>query len=508
VIKKKVLLEGLQIDTTDRTEFTLFEAAVLASKGLWLENYNINDPHFDKVAGDIVGSETEFRFDYDNPKNFFEAMGLEWDYNTKAVVDEISRANSSYYGDYFHFSNEEAGDDWDAGYVIKSFGENAYALLLEYFKKRNFFEYKKIQNQDIEVQVEAMVNFFDRSKNVYDKDWIQDIIWEYQSAKDSAYLEGYKTWLNDTYKSFDAFGITTEEDFERFTMMARNVIHQILVLKLPRDCTFAQIVAKIYEQRNVSWDAEIIQWIYDCYDAEIFDNSGFKSKAANTIDNKLTEFETSDDEEHEKISTMEGAMVELEHMGIEIGEWAENNVTPDKKFKFCLTDYDIEEQKFHVRLWDMKKHRSVAGYMTLDGVKALATVPTLFDAEEMLNEKVRDEDLTLPDRMRRTLIESVADRTGTSVTLREVYEKPIAKKVGGYVEYNEIWTPADIATLRSQTGYEAIPLKSAFDKFIQERFTKTVGTLGYIVEDYEFTPHDNADLEYDWWMKVYVKSRL
>jgi hypothetical protein len=508
VIKKNVILEGIQIDTTDRDVFNLFEAAVLVMQKKWDRNrYSINDPHFVNSVG--KGSDIVFKYDYESPQEFFEAMGTKYSHGEESVVNEIETLDSDYgYDDMFQ-TYESSMEDWEEGNIIKQFTDENFSLLMEYFKLRKLNDYIKLRHKPKDKQIQALTKFFNRDKNKYDFKMIETITISHQENTDAAYKDGYKEWIKDTYTNLKPYGIITNEAFHKYSIAAVNAVHQILVNRLDRQTVkLSDIIRIAYEAKNCRWSEEIIQNRFDFYDGEIFDNSSFQKDVNKAIKDQTENFMDEETEDKSSLEEMEAGIRELESMGVKIGGWSINNVTPDKKFKYEIDSVDIENRKFHVRLWDMDEDKSVAGFMSLDGVKKLATIPTLFDAEQMLNETIYLNEFSLPDKMRISFIEEAKSKNvkNISVTLNELSTSPIVyKPEPGVLEYNELWTSKDIAALRKQHEFSHLPLQEALDKFINERMSKNIKYLGAVLDDYEFIPHDNEQLEYNYWMKVNIR---
>jgi hypothetical protein len=508
VIKKSTITEAYKIDTEGRTEFTFFEACILILRREWNSSeFTVKDEYFYGVAswGDEIGW---MEFDYHQPKNFFSAIEEFYD---KHFVSDLEHSLGSYWGgDYFAYSGENGDEDWDSGHIINSLDETAFAALLAYYAARNFFGYQKVKRQPKEAQVRALLGFFDRKKNKYDKKMIEDLINEYCLAMDNAYHTGFRNAITEEYCDLSDYGIEVRVCMERFRVTDfGNMVYLIWTNNLPKDITFGGFLKYLYELKDTRWGGEIREGVFEHFDREEFNNSGFQTTAFSIIDERFSAFRD-EEEEPERAAAMDNAVKELEKMGVEFGEWVDNNVTPDKKFKFCITDIDKENGKFHVRLWDINRHKSVAGYMSLDGVKALASVPTLFDAEEMLNEALYGDTLPLPDRMRLTLLEGafLEKSCKVAVQVQQLQETPVAyRRSPKVVEYNELWTPKDISALRSQAEFAALPTKELFEQFIHERLGKSLNMLFCEILDYSVEPVENNDLDYDWWMRVYIKKR-
>jgi hypothetical protein len=508
VIKKNVILEGIQIDTTDRDVFNLFEAAVLVMQKKWDRNlYSINDPHFVNSVGS--GSDFVFKYDYESPQEFFEAMGTKYSHGKESVVNEIETLDSDYGNDDMFQTYDSSIEEWKEGHIIKQFTEDNFNLLMEYFKLRKLNEYIKLRHKPKDKQILALTKFFNRDKNKYDFKMIEAITISHQENTDAAYRDGYEEWIKDTYTNLTPYGIITNEAFYKYSIAAVHAVHQILVNRLDRQTVkLSDIIRVAYQAKNCRWTEEVIQDRLDFYDIEKFVNSSFQNDVKEAIEGQMEKFMDEEVENKTSLADMEAGIRELESMGVEIGGWKVNNVTPDKKFKYEIDSVDIENRKFHVRLWDMEENKSVAGFMTLDGVKKLATMPTLFDAEQMLNETICLNEFSLPDKMRISLIEQAKYKSvkNVSVTLNELNVRPIVyKPEPGVLEYNELWTSQDIEALRKQREFSHLPLQEALDKFINERMSKNVKYLGAVLEDYEFIPYDNEQLEYNYWMKVNIR---
>jgi hypothetical protein len=332
---------------------------------------------------------------------------------------------------------------------------------------------------------------------------VDSFLQSYSNAMDDAYQIGWQEQVKEEYAELSEWGVEVRTPFDSFTINVWTAMHTIWRNKLPRDITATHYLKWVFEQKKIDWEVDPMEMMFDCFDKKAFEKSYFQGEVQHAIEEQQQKY---DDERIGDTLQFEDEIQQIEKMGITLGKWTTNNVTPDKKFKFNITDVDMDKRMFHVRLWDMDRKRSITGYMTPDGIKKLATVPTLFDAEEMLNESLSDDNLMLPDKMRVAIIEEAMEAKSHRIILENIYMRPDATRNRGGISYNEVWTNADITALRSQPGFAKLPLQEAFSKFIDERFKRCIKMLSYEVVDYQFTPHINEDVDYDWVMHVSIRK--